>query len=652
MLKRDLILGTAGHIDHGKTSLVKALTGVDCDRLPEEKARGITIDLGFANLDLPGFRIGIVDVPGHEKFIKNMLAGATGFDIALIIIAADDSVMPQTREHLEILKFLKIKHAIVALTKCDLGDSDTLEVVEMEIRELLEGSFFENAPIIQTSATTGKGITELKNKIAEICSGIEAKKTQQFFRLPIDRSFAIHGYGAVVTGTVYSGIVNEGDELELFPQKKMVRVRSLQSHAKNVKSSTEGQRCAINLAGIDHHEVVRGQELATPGSLFPAKIISVLLHCAKDRKKPLKHRLPVRLHLGTSEILGTLSILEDDTIAPGKPGLAQLFLKEPVTGSWGQPFVIRNSSATATLGGGNIIQPFAGKIRRRHSHSIEMLNNLASGTDILKLKAAAWFAGFKGINEESLPLLTGIDSSAIKEQLKVGLADRVLFEINTSTGKKKLIDNQLITDLKTKTITILESLHLENPLLSTHERQLITMELAYVGDDQLVQDLIDLMIEKKILTGNKRRIGLTAFKPKLSNNQRKILEKIHTAYQEAKFAPPTMEDFINHLGGQKIQLQELFNLCVLEGKLVFLQENLYLDYEAEHEMRCTVSNALENGKGMTVAEIRDLLKTSRKYAVPFCEHLDKIGTTRRDGDLRFLPLKQLNSQQENLDHDQ
>jgi len=220
MLKRDLILGTAGHIDHGKTSLVKALTGVDCDRLPEEKARGITIDLGFANLDLPGFRIGIVDVPGHEKFIKNMLAGATGFDIALIIIAADDSVMPQTREHLEILKFLKIKHAIVALTKCDLGDSDTLEVVEMEIRELLEGSFFETAPIIQTSATTGKGITELKDKIAEICSGIEAKKTQQFFRLPIDRSFAIHGYGAVVTGTVYSGIVNEGDELELFPQKK------------------------------------------------------------------------------------------------------------------------------------------------------------------------------------------------------------------------------------------------------------------------------------------------------------------------------------------------------------------------------------------------------------------------------------------------
>ncbi|NBY03786.1 MAG: hypothetical protein EBQ87_17710, partial [Planctomycetes bacterium] len=392
--------------------------------------------------------------------------------------------------------------------------------------------------------------------------------------------------------------------------------------------------------------VLRGQELATPGYLFPAKVISVLLHCAKDRKKPLKHRLPVRLHLGTSEVLGTLSILEDDSIAPGKPGLAQLFLKEPVTASWGQPLVIRNSSATATLGGGNIIQPFAGKIRRRHSHSIQMLNDLASGSDISKLKAAAWFAGFKGINEESLPLFTGIDPTLIKDQLKLGLEDKALFEINTSTGRKKIIDNQLITDLKIKITTILESLHLENPLISTHERQRITMELTYAGDDLLVQDLIDQMIVQKTLVGNKRRIGLAAFKPKLSNNQRKLIEKIHTTYREAKFAPPPMEDFINHLGGQKIQLQELFNLCVQEGKLVCLQDDLFLEYDVEQEMRYTVSSALESGKGMTVAEIRDLLKTSRKYAVPFCEHLDKIGTTRREGDLRYLASKQINSQQE------
>jgi selenocysteine-specific elongation factor len=275
-----------------------------------------------------------------------------------------------------------------------------------------------------------------------------------------------------------------------------------------------------------------------------------------------------------------------------------------------------------------------------------MLNDLASGSDISKLKAAAWFAGFKGINEESLPLFTGIDPTLIKDQLKLGLEDKALFEINTSTGRKKIIDNQLITDLKIKITTILESLHLENPLISTHERQRITMELTYAGDDLLVQDLIDQMIVQKTLVGNKRRIGLAAFKPKLSNNQRKLIEKIHTTYREAKFAPPPMEDFINHLGGQKIQLQELFNLCVQEGKLVCLQDDLFLEYDVEQEMRYTVSSALESGKGMTVAEIRDLLKTSRKYAVPFCEHLDKIGTTRREGDLRYLASKQIKSQQE------
>lgn len=646
MPKRDLILGTAGHIDHGKTSLVKALTGVDCDRLPEEKARGITIDLGFANLDLPGQRIGIVDVPGHEKFIKNMLAGATGFDIALLIVAADDSVMPQTREHLEILKFLKIKHGIVALTKCDLGETDTIEVVEMEIREMLMGSFLENAPIVQTSVTTGKGIQELKSEIAKICTTIEDEKQQGFFRLPIDRSFAVHGYGAVVTGTIYSGVVNEGDELELLPEKKTIRVRSLQSHAKNTKQCVKGQRCAINLAGIDHHEVARGQELATPGFLFPSKIISVLMHCARDRKKPLKHRLQVRLHLGTSEVLGTLSILEDDEISPGKPALAQIFLKDAVICSWGQPFVIRNSSATATLGGGNIIQPYASKIRRRHSHSIQMLNALASGTDFLKLKAAAWFAGHKGINPESLPIITGIPHDDVDQKLRNSVVAGDLYEIETTQGRKKIIDAQLITDLKDKIITLLESMHAENPLISTHERQKIMLELNYVGDDLMVQEIIDQLIKNKILTGDKRRIGLSNFKPKLSNNQRKLMVKIHETYRDSKFSPPSMQDFINHLAGQKIQLQELFNLCVQEGKLIFIQDDLYLDIDAEEEMRSIISHALENNKAMTVAEIRDLLKTSRKYAVPFCEHLDKIGLTKREGDLRLLALPRNNLQQE------
>ena len=264
-MARDLILGTAGHIDHGKTSLVKALTGIDCDRLPEEKARGITIDIGFARLDLGEYRLGIVDVPGHERFIKNMLAGATGIDLAVLVVAADDSVMPQTREHLEILRLLGLRHGLVALTKCDLVDETTREVVELEIRELVKGSFLENAPILRTSAHTGEGIPQLKAAIAEACTKVEERGGAEWFRMAIDRSFIVQGHGTVVTGSVTSGSLRVGDEVEWQPRGERVRVRSLQNHDTPVEEVHRGQRAAINLAGVPHENVIRGQELATPG---------------------------------------------------------------------------------------------------------------------------------------------------------------------------------------------------------------------------------------------------------------------------------------------------------------------------------------------------------------------------------------------------
>src|SRR5689334_4331142 len=276
-MPRDLILGTAGHIDHGKTSLVKALTGIDCDRLPEEKARGITIDIGFAILDTGDFRLGIVDVPGHERFIKNMLAGATGIDLAVLVVAADDSVMPQTREHLEILRLLGLRHGLIALTKCDLVDETTREVAELEIRELVQGTFLENAPLVPTSATTGAGIAELKTAIAETCRQIEERAGQEWFRLAIDRSFIVQGHGTVITGSVTSRSVRVGEELEWQPRGERVRVRSLQNHDRPVEEVHRGQRAALNLAGVHHEEVVRGQELATPGYLVPSRVLTVRL---------------------------------------------------------------------------------------------------------------------------------------------------------------------------------------------------------------------------------------------------------------------------------------------------------------------------------------------------------------------------------------
>src|SRR5437764_11157178 len=326
-MTRDLILGTAGHIDHGKTSLVKALTGIDCDRLPEEKARGITIDIGFAILELPPFRLGIVDVPGHERFVKNMLAGATGVDLAVLVVAADDSVMPQTREHLEILRLLGLRHGVIALTKCDLVDETTREVVELEVRELVQGSFLENAPLVRTSAHTGEGIAELKAAIAAACVQVEARTGAEWFRMAIDRSFIVQGHGTVVTGSVTSGSVRVGDEVEWLPRGEKVRVRSLQNHDRPVDEVHRGQRAALNLAGVHHEDVIRGQEVAAAGYLMPSRVVTVRLHCLDDLKKPIKHRAPVRFHVGTSEIMATVSLLDCDTVAPGEWGLAQLFLE-------------------------------------------------------------------------------------------------------------------------------------------------------------------------------------------------------------------------------------------------------------------------------------------------------------------------------------
>src|SRR5262249_46880765 len=388
---RDLILGTAGHIDHGKTALVKALTGTDCDRLPEEKARGITIDIGFARLDLGDYRIGVVDCPGHERFIKNMLAGATGIDLAVLIVAADDSVMPQTREHLEILRLLGLRHGVIALTKADLVDETTREVVELEVRDLVHGTFLEDAPLIATSAHTGAGVPELKAAIAEACTKVEERTGQQWFRLAIDRSFVVQGHGTVVTGSVTSGSVRVGDELEWLPRGERVRVRSLQNHDRPVEEGHRGQRAAINLAGGRPQGVIRRPGLAPPRPPPPARVLTVRLHCLADMKRPIKHRMPVRFHLGTAEVMGTVALLDCDTIDPGQWGLAQVFLEEPATGTWGQPFVVRESSATQTLGGGQVLQPAARKVRRRHLEMLERIERLWTGDARARALAVAWF---------------------------------------------------------------------------------------------------------------------------------------------------------------------------------------------------------------------------------------------------------------------
>jgi selenocysteine-specific elongation factor len=634
-MPRDLILGTAGHIDHGKTSLVKALTGIDCDRLPEEKARGITIDIGFATLDLGDFRLGIVDVPGHERFVKNMLAGATGIDLALLVVAADDSVMPQTREHLEILRLLGLRNGLVALTKSDLVDTTTREVVELEIRELVQSTFLESAPIVRTSATTGEGIEKLKTAIAVICRQVEARTGKEWFRMAIDRSFIVQGHGTVVTGSVTAGSARISDELEWLPKRERVRVRALQNHDHSVDEVHRGMRAAINLAGVRLEDVIRGQELATPGYLEPSRVVTVRLHCLADMRRPIKHRMPVRFHIGTAEILGDVALLDCDTIEPGQWGLAQIFLEDHATATWGQPFVIRESSATQTLGGGQVLQAVARKIRRRHLEILERVEQLWTGNMEERALTVAWFGGFSGFTRADLVRGANIGPDEA-EALIARLTTRgALVEVTTG-HTKRLLHGDMIRELEERILQILGRLHEQFPLMSAHDRQKVQSQLDYVGDASLVHATVERLIQSKRLTGDLRRIARADFKPKLSGNQRKLRDKLIEVYRGARFQPPEPASFAGQAGGNVASLKDLFELCVAEGYLVQITDDIYLHTETDGEMRRLIAEKLSGHLGLTVAEIRDLLGTTRKYAVPLCEYLDRTGVTRREGDLRVL----------------
>jgi selenocysteine-specific elongation factor len=635
-MPRDLILGTAGHIDHGKTSLVKALTGIDCDRLPEEKARGITIDIGFATLDLGEFRLGIVDVPGHERFIKNMLAGATGIDLAVLVVAADDSVMPQTREHLEILQLLGLRHGIIALTKSDLVDETTREVVELEIHELVQNTFLKDAPIIRTSAHTGEGIPELKQAITDVCRKIQERTSRGWFRLAIDRSFIVQGHGTVVTGSVTSGSAKVGEEVEWLPRGEKVRVRSLQNHDQSVEEVHRGQRAAINLAGVHHEDVIRGQEVATPGYLLPSRVLTVRLHCLSDVKRPIKHRAPIRFHIGTSEIMGTVALLDADAIEPGGWGIAQVFLEEPATATWGQPYVIRGPSATQTLGGGQVLQPVAKKIRRRHVEMLERIERLWSGDADQRVLTVAWFGGFSGFSPADLVRGANIDPEETQPLIARLKARGDLVDVAVGQARRLLLHADMLKELDARILNVLDRLHEEFPLMSSHDRQKVQSQLDYVGDESLVHAAVDRLIEKKQLVGDLRRVARADFKPKLSANLRKLKDKMVAAYREARFQPPDPADFAGQAGGNAANLKDLLDVCVAEGLLLPITNEIYLHADTEAEMRRLITEKLAGGSGAPVAEIRDLLGTTRKYAVPLCEYLDRVGVTRREGDLRYL----------------
>jgi selenocysteine-specific elongation factor len=629
-MPRHLILGTAGHIDHGKTALVRALTGTDCDRLPEERARGITIDIGFAELDLGAARLGVVDVPGHERFVRNMLAGATGIDLALLVVAADDSVMPQTREHLDILHLLGVRHGVVAVTKADLVDDTTRAVAELEVRELLRGTTLEAAPVVPVSAHTGEGLDALRAALAA-AAGAAADGPDGPFRLPIDRVFVAQGHGTVVTGSALSGRLVVGDELDWHVGDgavERVRVRGLNHHGRVVEEVGRGQRAAVNLAGVPRERVRRGQELAGPGAVVPSRVLTVRLAAARAAPRPLKHRLPVRVHAGTAEVMGTLSLLDCDRIDPGAAGIAQLFLDAPVTTVWGQPVVVRDSSAEHTLGGGAVLQPTAAKLRRRHLEALDRVAQLADSDTEVRVRAAAWLAGSAGLDTGHLLRTAGVHPAARPAGGLVALALR--------PGRQMLLAAERVAELEATVLRALAAFHETFPLLLNQDRGRLTSQLGSAAAPDVLEAVIDRLLAGRQLTGDARRVARADFRPRLTANQRKLKDRIVAAHAAAGLSPPAPGEFANQAAGNAVALADLYEVAVAEGVLVKVAADLYLHADVEADMKARVTARLRGGAGATVAEIRDLLGTTRKYAIPVCEYLDRIGLTRRDGERRVL----------------
>lgn len=629
------VVGTAGHIDHGKTALVRALTGVNTDRLPEEKRRGITIDLGFAACQIGDNSYSFVDVPGHERFVRHMVAGVTGIDTVLLVVAADDSVMPQTREHLEILRFVGVRSGIVALTKSDLVDPSWLDLVEEDIRGLIAGTALEGVSIVRTSAVTGEGLGQLKARLAGLETFQDTIGPPDAFRMAIDRSFTISGHGTVVTGTIASGTVSVGDELELMPLLQKVRVRSIQRHDQSVETIGRGNRAAINLAGIHHTEVHRGQELATPGYLEPTQRLTVEIFAARDAPRPLRHRARYRLHLGTNEVTASLALLEDKTPEIDQPAYAQLRLAKPVVSVFGQPFILREESPPATLAGGRILDPVARGIRRKQAATIETVRKLAAATPEARLLPSLELSG--SINKTSLELMriTGLGRDEIARRFDTVKSEGGLIELPSGGHRTVWMTASAVSTIEERLARALARLHEAAPRQSSIPLPHLYAAVSDLDDRTLIDAIVERMVRARKLIRDGRTIALSGHQPKLSQAERRLKAEIAEGFRVAGLAAPDVSDFVGEGAAKSKQtVNELLTLLCEEQRLVKLNQELYLDFDAEQMMRGTVRDYFAEHESMTMSELRDLLKTSRKYAVPFGEYLDRIGLTRREGDIR------------------
>jgi selenocysteine-specific elongation factor len=631
---KHVILGTAGHIDHGKTSLVKALTGVDTDRLKEEKERGITIELGFTFLDLPsGIRLGIIDVPGHEKFVKHMVAGVWGIDLVALVIAADEGVMPQTREHLDICKLLNVKKGLIVLTKIDLIDRELLELVKEEVSEIVQDTFLKGAPILAVSSMTGEGIPQLLSTLDLLSQDIEERSSKGLFRLPIDRVFVMKGFGTVVTGTMISGSLSLGDTVQVLPSGLEGKVRNLQVYSRSVEKAVAGERSAVNLQGIETSSIERGDVLTKLNTLKPSQLIDAYLEYLPDAPRPLKHRTKQRFHIGTTLTNASIFLLDREELAPGKGGFVQLRLERPVVALPQDRFVIRGSSAIQTIGGGIILDSHPDKHRRYSSSVIADLSLLKDGTSEQALRQHIHHSGMGGITLEDLLNRIEMPSSEIQLILRkmAGKGDLLFID----PEKLKVIERGQYHGLKEMVLTQLRDFHQRSPMKSGLSKEELRTKLPPEVDVKLFQILINELIQSKEVVLEKDKLRLSGHQIS-SADEKGLFKRVEAAILRGGLQPRSPKELSEEWSEREEEVRAIFEHLVHEGILVKIKSEIYFHRVPFENLKEELITYLKSHQEITTPQFKEMTRVSRKYAIPLIEYFDQIKLTLRLGEKRVL----------------
>lgn len=634
---REVVLGTAGHVDHGKTSFVKALTGIDTDRLKEEKARGITIELGFAYLDLPcGHRLGIVDVPGHERFVKNMVAGAAGIDLVAFIVAADEGIMPQTREHFEICKLLGVKRGLIVITKKEMVEPDWLALVQDEVRSFLAGSFLAEAPMVTVSAMTGEGLDEARAIIDQLVRESDFAEAYGPFRLPVDRVFTMKGFGVVVTGSSISGRIKVGEEVVFYPRGVAGRIRGIQVHGAEREEVEAGNRTAINVQGVEKEQVARGDVLASPGCLQPSLRLDADLLYLSANTKPLKNRARVRLHLGTAEIMARVVLLvEADEVAPGNHVDVQLILEEPVSVWPGDHYVIRSYSPVATIGGG-VIWNCSPPRRRRHKEINQRAFTLyRSGSQEELTLFHLEEGGLVGLTMADLSVKLGLFGKRLKKVIDPLLTNRR--GIMVDSERQRLIATTVLDNLGRQVEGMLAEFHQQNPMRQGLPLEELRSRLHRALDQRLFQLLLAELGKRGVTVLDTTTIRLATHQVSLAADAEALRAEMTCCYREAGLATPTVKEVRDRFATYPAKLvQEVQEVLVREGQLVKVSEELYFDAAALDALKEKVIAFIRKEGEIDAPRFKDLTGLTRKFSIPLLEYFDKVKLTLRVGDKRIL----------------